>query len=235
MTHRPGRRFVPGVSARVEWSPAKRRCARSSMDRASDYGSEGWGFESLRARGNPPRCDPPVGVLLCPQGGRDDADPRRLGPPLVFTESHRGCPPPGFVAGVHRIPPRMSAAGVRCWCSPDPGAEAHCWSPPPMPTVGPPVATDNDEGVSAAFIRCTAVCAAQRVVARSSSSVGSDIVCCRRGRVHRLPSEACLEVLVRRASAEGEGTGGVRGGRAAASDRRTRGGPPSAPRPHRCR
>ena len=25
-------------------------CARSSTDRASDYGSEGWGFESLRAR-----------------------------------------------------------------------------------------------------------------------------------------------------------------------------------------
>src|SRR5579864_4783776 len=25
-------------------------CARSPMDRASDYGSEGWGFESLRAR-----------------------------------------------------------------------------------------------------------------------------------------------------------------------------------------
>ncbi len=24
--------------------------ARSSTDRASDYGSEGWGFESLRAR-----------------------------------------------------------------------------------------------------------------------------------------------------------------------------------------
>ena len=24
--------------------------ARSSMDRASDYGSEGWGFESLQAR-----------------------------------------------------------------------------------------------------------------------------------------------------------------------------------------
>ena len=37
--------------------------ARSSMDRASDYGSEGWGFESLRARSGPPRCDPPVGVL----------------------------------------------------------------------------------------------------------------------------------------------------------------------------
>ena len=33
------------------------------MDRASDYGSEGWGFESLRARSGPPRCDPPVGVL----------------------------------------------------------------------------------------------------------------------------------------------------------------------------
>jgi hypothetical protein len=24
-------------------------CARSSMDRASDFGSEGWGFKSLRA------------------------------------------------------------------------------------------------------------------------------------------------------------------------------------------
>ncbi len=36
-------------------------CARSSMDRASDYGSEGWGFESLRARSSdegpaPRRC-----------------------------------------------------------------------------------------------------------------------------------------------------------------------------------
>ena len=29
--------------------------ARSSMDRASDYGSEGWGFESLRARWVRPR------------------------------------------------------------------------------------------------------------------------------------------------------------------------------------
>ena len=27
-----------------------RHCARSSTDRASDYGSEGWGFDSLRAR-----------------------------------------------------------------------------------------------------------------------------------------------------------------------------------------
>ena len=48
---------------RVSLYPAKRRSARSSMDRASDYGSEGWGFESLRARSGPPRCDPPVGVL----------------------------------------------------------------------------------------------------------------------------------------------------------------------------
>src|SRR5882672_6616739 len=31
-------------------SPTNRTCARSSTDRASDYGSEGWGFESLRAR-----------------------------------------------------------------------------------------------------------------------------------------------------------------------------------------
>ena len=48
---------------RVSLYPAKRQSARSSMDRASDYGSEGWGFESLRARSGPPRCDPPVGVL----------------------------------------------------------------------------------------------------------------------------------------------------------------------------
>ena len=32
-----------------------RDCARSSTDRASDYGSEGWGFESLRARHRIPR------------------------------------------------------------------------------------------------------------------------------------------------------------------------------------
>ena len=51
------------VAERVSLYPAKRRCARSSMDRASDYGSEGWGFESLRARSGPPRCDPPAGVL----------------------------------------------------------------------------------------------------------------------------------------------------------------------------
>ena len=38
---------------RVSLYPAKRRSARSSMDRASDYGSEGWGFESLRARSGP--------------------------------------------------------------------------------------------------------------------------------------------------------------------------------------
>ena len=43
--------------------PSQTASARSSMDRASDYGSEGWGFESLRARSGPPRCDPPVGVL----------------------------------------------------------------------------------------------------------------------------------------------------------------------------
>src|SRR5205085_5191292 len=36
----------------VSESPGRKAksSARSSMDRASDYGSEGWGFESLRAR-----------------------------------------------------------------------------------------------------------------------------------------------------------------------------------------
>ena len=47
---------VRGRSARVHRSGGllalvnPHICARSSTDRASDYGSEGWGFESLRAR-----------------------------------------------------------------------------------------------------------------------------------------------------------------------------------------
>src|SRR5215510_12824901 len=39
-------------------------CARSSTDRASDYGSEGWGFESLRARpAQRPVANPAAGFL----------------------------------------------------------------------------------------------------------------------------------------------------------------------------
>ena len=39
-----------GVGYSGRWFARERKpCARSSMDRASDYGSEGWGFESLRA------------------------------------------------------------------------------------------------------------------------------------------------------------------------------------------
>ena len=41
----------PLASAVADSSAAQlKTCARSSTDRASDYGSEGWGFESLRAR-----------------------------------------------------------------------------------------------------------------------------------------------------------------------------------------
>ncbi|MEY3326446.1 MAG: hypothetical protein RL044_399 [Actinomycetota bacterium] len=32
------------------WARIGSSSARGSTDRASDYGSEGWGFESLRAR-----------------------------------------------------------------------------------------------------------------------------------------------------------------------------------------
>lgn len=63
MWFKPHRLVLHPDEKRVSLYPAKRRSARSSMDRASDYGSEGWGFESLRARSGPPRCDPPVGVL----------------------------------------------------------------------------------------------------------------------------------------------------------------------------
>ena len=60
---KPHRLILHLGEKRVSLCSAKRHSARSSMDRASDYGSEGWGFESLRARSGPPRCDPPVGVL----------------------------------------------------------------------------------------------------------------------------------------------------------------------------
>ena len=43
------RRPEPVAHAATGRAP-ERPSARSSMDRASDYGSEGWGFESLRAR-----------------------------------------------------------------------------------------------------------------------------------------------------------------------------------------
>jgi hypothetical protein len=44
-------------------------CARSSTDRASDYGSEGWGFESLRARrrSEAPSAGPKRGRPICLQ------------------------------------------------------------------------------------------------------------------------------------------------------------------------
>ena len=41
----------PTVTALVVWATG----TRSSTDRASDYGSEGWEFESLRVRSKRPR------------------------------------------------------------------------------------------------------------------------------------------------------------------------------------
>jgi hypothetical protein len=40
----------PRRGSEVEYLGMLSGSARSSMDRASDYGSEGWGFDSLRAR-----------------------------------------------------------------------------------------------------------------------------------------------------------------------------------------
>src|SRR6266699_4143502 len=45
---------APALPYTIQGSP----CARSSTDRASDYGSEGWGFESLRARSSSRRSGP---------------------------------------------------------------------------------------------------------------------------------------------------------------------------------
>src|ERR1700761_4040406 len=51
----------PLASAVADLSAAQLNTgARSSTDRASDYGSEGWGFESLRARSQPADMTPPL-------------------------------------------------------------------------------------------------------------------------------------------------------------------------------
>ena len=63
----------PGVVATQQHRPS----ARSSMDRASDYGSEGWGFESLRAR------------HLCPGQGRNHERERRPLRLLAADASHK--------------------------------------------------------------------------------------------------------------------------------------------------
>ena len=84
--------------------PSQTASARSSMDRASDYGSEGWGFESLRARSGPPRCDPPVGVLHFYQALLREC----------FLHAH-----PRVVVSVSRFPVRseMTAAQQRAYLS----------------------------------------------------------------------------------------------------------------------
>jgi hypothetical protein len=47
---RPATAMNRKAAAQVPYTIQGSACARSSTDRASDYGSEGWGFESLRAR-----------------------------------------------------------------------------------------------------------------------------------------------------------------------------------------
>src|SRR5215831_14136744 len=61
-------RFLPSRSARHGCSVSVVDCsgtsARSSTDRASDYGSEGWGFESLRARPGQTLCQCQLATTL---------------------------------------------------------------------------------------------------------------------------------------------------------------------------
>ena len=97
---------------RVSLCSAKRQSARSSMDRASDYGSEGWGFESLRARSGPPRCDPPVGVLHFYQALLREC----------FFHAH---PSVAFPAGRFPIRSEMTAAQQRAYLSG--GATERTW------------------------------------------------------------------------------------------------------------
>ena len=119
--------------------------ARSSTDRASDYGSEGWGFESLRARPrsilpltctNVPRQSPSASRRRpachtsrrcgtqghCPSAGWPCQDPRRLGP-LARAPGPRTVPgharstPPGFLVSARRRAhgKRWSAASSVQW------------------------------------------------------------------------------------------------------------------------
>ena len=92
--------------------PSQTASARSSMDRASDYGSEGWGFESLRARSGPPRCDPPVGVLHFYQALLREC----------FFHAH---PSVAFPAGRFPIRSEMTAAQQRAYLSG--GATERTW------------------------------------------------------------------------------------------------------------
>ena len=58
--------------------------ARSSTDRASDYGSEGWGFESLRAHKLEPRSG---GVFFCPVRRAETRDVEGRGLALIQIEA----------------------------------------------------------------------------------------------------------------------------------------------------
>ncbi len=80
-----GRSMPWPPTARTEGQPAgtlqTRPCAGSSTDRASDYGSEGWGFESLPAREKEQvkkRCTTPEGVAS--SGPRATSRSRRRHP-----------------------------------------------------------------------------------------------------------------------------------------------------------
>ncbi len=93
-------------------------CARSSTDRASDYGSEGWGFESLRAH-NATRPTSWGGFFVARTSARD-AVPRRPAIRAIPVAARRTTPrrvevlsPPREVG---RVPwrGRGRAASYRC-------------------------------------------------------------------------------------------------------------------------
>ena len=83
-------------------------CARSSTDRASDYGSEGWEFESLRARYKK------VGLPALIQIASEPSTPAR---PLIVTrmsqDSSNSCAQRGLFAWRDNLPERC-ARGPQC-------------------------------------------------------------------------------------------------------------------------
>ncbi len=124
---------APPVHGQLPYTIEGSSCARSSTDRASDYGSEGWGFESLRARQRtklqvttPPhlRLHRPVARLAgfwpdqrSPRGRTGTTTLRSVADPGNFTEVDECCLTCGQAADVFSWL-ALSRAVVRTQCGP---------------------------------------------------------------------------------------------------------------------
>ena len=84
-------------------------CARSSTDRASDYGSEGWGFESLRARWRKCWSQRPIATIW----SRGDVNDPRADHHMPFPSRGSGTRVPGASARSNALQRSPSVCGTR--------------------------------------------------------------------------------------------------------------------------